>query len=254
VNLQGDFTIAAAAFAACAINAGAGGGSFISFPAALGAGLPPIPANATNNAAMWLGAFASTGELRSDLSVSRATLVRMLAISTTGSVLGAILLLRISNAQFDALIPWLLLLATSVYIAGPAITAATRGSRFAFTIDAPIGWIGQFVIAVYGGFFGAAIGILTLALLGILGLSDARKANALKVLLATVINGVAVVPFLIARVIWLEPAAAMSAGALLGGFVGARLVKTLPSLYVRRFVIVVAVSMTVYFFVKTYRT
>jgi uncharacterized membrane protein YfcA len=244
--------VGGAAFVASAINAGAGGGSFISFPAILATGVAPISSNATNNVAMWLGSLASTGSFRSEIDVHRPTLVRMLVTSAIGSTLGAILLLRTSNATFAGLIPFLLLGATIVFIAGPAIKQAAQNSGHDLTVNSVPGLSLQFVIAAYGGFFGAAIGILMLALLTVLGMHDLRRANAFKVLLSTVINGVAVIPFVIARAIAWEPAAFMSVGAIAGGFLGADLVKRLPSHVVRNFVIVVASTMTAYFFWTTY--
>jgi hypothetical protein len=231
-----------------AINAGAGGGSFLSFPAILASGVAPIPANATNNVAMWLGSLASTGSFRSEIDVPQRTLVRMLLASTAGSVAGALILLRTPSATFAGLIPFLLLAATVVFIAGPAITRASQRAHTPLRPDSPLGLVAQTFIAVYGGFFGAAIGILMLALLGVLGMHDLRRANAFKVLLSTTINGVAVVPFVLAKVIAWEPAAFMSAGAIAGGFLGAHLVKRLSSETVRGFVIVVACTMTLYFF------
>ena len=236
------------AFVASAINAGAGGGSFLSFPAVLATGVPPISANATNNVAMWLGSVASTGSFRSEIDVPRRTLVWMLLTSSAGSVCGAIILLHTSNATFYGLIPYLLLASTLIFIAGPFLTRVSQAASTPLTLESPLGLFAQFCIALYGGFFGAAIGILMLALLAILGLHDLRRANAFKVLLATVINGVAVVPFVIARVIAWEPAAFMSVGAIAGGYLGANLVKRLPSNVVRGFVIAVGCSMTLYFF------
>jgi uncharacterized membrane protein YfcA len=237
---------------ASAINAGAGGGSFISFPAVLATGVPPVAANATNNVAMWLGSFASASSFRSDIDVPRPVLVRMLVASGVGSIAGAILLLRTPNAVFATLIPYLLLAATVIFVTGPALTRSAQRGGGALSLASPPGLAAQFFIAVYGGFFGAAIGILMLALLGLLGVSDMRRANAFKVLLATVINGVAVVPFVIARAIAWEPAVFMSAGAVAGGYLGAGAVKRLPSIVVRRLVILIACTMTAYFFWKTY--
>jgi uncharacterized membrane protein YfcA len=145
-----------------------------------------------------------------------------------------------------------LLASTALFICGPWLTKLSRRAEGDLSIASPLGLVLQFFIAVYGGFFGAAIGILMLALLAVLGMTDLRKANAFKVLLATVINGVAVVPFVIARVVAWEAAAVMSAGAIAGGFLGAGVVKRLPSSVVRAFVIVVGLSMTAYFFWKTY--
>ncbi len=211
-----------------------------------------MSANASNNVAMWLGSLASTGQFRSELDIPRRTLVRMLVASTAGSVIGALLLLRTPNATFSGLIPFLLLGATVLFIAGPTITKASRGSSRALTLDSPLGLAAQTLIAMYGGFFGAAIGILMLALLGLLGIQDLRRANAFKVLLAALINGVAAIPFIIAKVIAWEPALFMSAGAIAGGIAGAGLVKRLPAGVLRNFVIVVACTMTIYFFYTTY--
>ena len=254
MTVQTGVFIGAAAFVASAINAGAGGGSFISFPALLAIGIAPINANATNNTAMWLGSFASAGALRSQIDVPRRTLRKMLLVSVVGSICGALLLLHTSNGAFARLIPILLFLATALFIAGPRLTRAARKADLgaALRVDTPLGLAGQLAIATYGGFFGAAIGILMLALLGLLGMHDLRRANAFKVLLATVVNGVAVVPFVIARAIVWDAALVTSVCAVAGGYLGADLVKRLPSRVVRAFVIVVACAMTLYFAIKTY--
>jgi len=212
----------------------------------------PISANATNNVAMWLGSFASARSFRSELDIPRRVLLRMLVASSIGSILGAILLLRTTNAGFSILIPYLLLVATVLFVTGPVLTRLAHRMGGVLSLESPLRLAAQTQIAVYGGFFGAAIGILMLALLQLLGIDDMRRANAFKVLLATVINGVAVIPFVIARAIAWEAALFMSVGAIAGGYLGAGVVKRLPSEVVRRFVIVVAVTMTVYFFWKTY--
>ena len=254
MTVQSGAFIGAAAFVASALNAAAGGGSFISFPALLAIGIPPIKANATNNTAMWLGSFASAGAFRSELDVPRATLIKMLLTSAAGSIVGALLLLRTSNGAFTQLIPVLLFVATVIFIIGPQLTRAAARADLAgsLRIDTPLGLAGQFAISIYGGFFGAAIGILMLALLGLLGMHDLRRANAFKVLLATVVNGVAVIPFVIARAIAWDAALVASICAIAGGYLGADLVKRLPSPVVRAFVIVVACAMTLYFAIKTY--
>ncbi len=201
---------------------------------------------------MWLGAFASIGPFRSQIDIDRPTLVKMIGVSAVGSVVGAAILLHTSNASFSLLIPYLLLVSTALFIFGPTLTNLARKTTREVSVASPLGIALQFAIAVYGGFFGAAAGILMLSLLSLLGMADMRRANAFKVLLSTVINGVAVVPFVIARAVAWEPAVVMSAGAIAGGFLGAGVVKRLPSNVVREFVIVVGVSMTVYFFWKTY--
>ncbi|GAC1304036.1 MAG: sulfite exporter TauE/SafE family protein [Vulcanimicrobiaceae bacterium] len=218
----------------------------------LATGVAPVPASATNNVAMWLGSLASTGSFRSEIDIPRPALTKMLVASVAGTILGAILLLRTSNAAFTTLIPLLLAAATAIFIAGPELTRRSQRMTAALTVESPLGLLTQFAIAVYGGFFGAAMGILMLALLGILGMHDLRRANAFKLLLSTVINGVAVVPFVIARAIAWEPAIAMSVGAIAGGYLGAGVVKRMPSATIRAFVTVIAVSMTAYFTWKTY--
>lgn len=250
--MQNALLVGSAAFVASGINAGAGGGSFIAFPAILAAGISPISANATNNTAMWLGGLSSAGALRSELDVERATLLKLLGVSIVGSIVGALVLLRTTNAAFTQLIPLLLLFSTLLFVFGPGLTRAVRSKRVRLTVDSPIGLAAQFGIAVYGGFFGAAAGILILALLGLLGMTDMRRANALKVLLAMTINGIAVIPFLIARAIAWDAALVACSCSFAGGYLGAAVVKRLPSSAIRRFVIAVACAMTVYFFWKTY--
>lgn len=252
MTLQNALLVGGASLLASGINAGAGGGSFISFPAILAAGIAPISANATNNTAMWLGGVSSSGALRSELTIERATLVKMLGVSVVGSIIGAIVLLRTTNAAFTQLIPLLLLFSTLLFVFGPNLTRAVRRRHTATSVDSPLGLAAQFAIAMYGGFFGAAAGILMLALLGLLGLNDMRRANALKVLLATTINGIAVVPFLIARAIAWDAALVACSCSIAGGYLGASVVKRLPSNVIRRFVIVVACTMTAYFFWTTY--
>lgn len=247
-----DLFLAVAAFVGSALNAAAGGGSFVAFPALLATGVSPIAANATNNTAMWLGALSSAGTFRRDLDVERRVLIRALAVSVVGSLLGAITLLHTSNATFATLVPWLLLAATVLFVSGPHLTTLARTHRVDARFDSPVGYAGQLLIAFYGGYFGAAIGILMLALLAMLNFGEMRKANALKALLATSINGMAVLPFFLAHAILPRQALVMSLGAILGGVLGARLVRRLPSTVVRTFVILIAVTMTLYFFIKTY--
>lgn len=246
--------IGAAAFVAGATNAGAGGGSFISFPALLAVGVAPIKANATNNTAMWLGGLASASVFRRELGAPPRSLFPMFAVSIAGSVIGALLLLRTSNGFFTQLIPVLLLIATVLFVSGPALTRASQRKKFGrqLGVGSPLGLAAQFGISIYGGFFGAAMGILMLALLGLLGLTDLRRANAFKVLLSVAVNGVAVVPFVIAGAIAWDAAFVASACAIAGGYLGARLVKRLPGEVVRALVTAIACGMTLFFAIRTY--
>lgn len=241
-----------AAAAAGAINAVAGGGSFISFPALLLAGVPPIAANATNTTALWPGSLASVGAYRRELAVQRQGIVLFSAISLLGGLLGALLLLRTRESTFEALIPYLLLLATLVFALSPQITRLTRraGGQGA---DRPWRRIAvlalYFAIAVYGGFFGAGLGILTLAVLGLLGLENIHEMNALKTLQASLVNSMAVLAFVFAGVVDWPLALLMTAGAVLGGYGGAAIARTVSPRVVRWIVIAISVTLTIYFFV-----
>lgn len=241
-----------AAAVAGAINSVAGGGSFISFPALLFAGVPSIPANATNATALWPGSVASVGAYRRELAVQRQGIVLFSAISLVGGLLGALILLRTQERTFEALIPYLLLLATVVFALSPQISKLTRRAS-AQRREGP--WRRAavlalyFAVAIYGGFFGAGLGILTLAVLGLLGLENIHEMNALKTLQASLVNGIAVFTFILAGVVQWPAAIVMTAGAVLGGYGGAAIARTVSPQLVRRLVIAISLSLTVYFFV-----
>lgn len=234
-----------------AINSIAGGGSFLTFPTLLLTGMPGIVANATNNTAMWLGTAASAHGYREELRETRAVNLRLVVASAAGSLIGALLVLKTPEAAFTKAIPFLLLAATLLFIAGPML--ARRRPAGAHDVTLP-GWglAAQFLLGIYGGYFGAGVGIATLALLGQMGFSKIHQMNALKTLLTSCMNGIAVLPFALAGAILWQWALLMCGGAVIGGYAGARLARRLPPQVVRWTVIVVAASMTAYFFRKTY--
>lgn len=241
-----------AAAVAGAINSVAGGGSFISFPALLLAGVPPITANATNTTALWPGSVASVGAYRRELAVQRRGIVLFSAISLAGGLVGALLLLRTRESTFEALIPYLLLAATLVFAFSPRITAFTRrlggkGNESPARRAAVLAV--YFAVAVYGGFFGAGLGILTLAVLGLLGLENIHEMNALKTLQASLVNGIAVVTFVFAGIVNWPLALVMTAGAIIGGYGGAAIARQVSPKIVRWIVIGISVTLTAYFFV-----
>ena len=244
-------TLFAVAIGAGAINAVAGGGSFITFPALMLAGLPGISANATNNTAMWLGTAASAMGYRQELRETRAVNLRMILASAAGSLLGALLVLLTPEGAFLKAVPFLLLTATLVFIFGPLLTR--RHGPQADQVILPT-WAlpAQFVLGIYGGYFGAGVGIATLALLGQMGFTRIHQMNGLKTLLTAFMNGVAVIPFALAGAIAWHWALVMCGGAIVGGYVGARLARRAPPRLIRGLVIVIAVGMTIYFFAKTY--
>jgi uncharacterized membrane protein YfcA len=240
-----------------ALNAVAGGGSFIGFPALLLTGVAPINANATNTVALWPGSVASIGAYRGALKAERAPLPLLLGASLLGGLLGAIVLLRTPQRTFLGLVPYLLLLATVLFAFGGLITqwvrAHARGGRRAPPWLARLGTgLLQFVIALYGGFFGGGIGILMLSMLTVMGMRNIHAMNALKAILTTAINGVAVVAFVVAGAVVWPQALVMVAGAIIGGYGGGAVARRIDQRLVRRFVIVVGCVMTAYFFIRQY--
>jgi uncharacterized protein len=237
-----------------AINAVAGGGSFIAFPALLFTGVPPVPANATNTLALWLGVTASGGAYRSRLNISRRVMIPLIAISVVGGLFGAFLLIKTPGQTFLKVLPWLMLGATLLFAFGKHLT---RKIAAGISEDASCGAIAgasvfELFVAIYGGYFGGGMGIMNLAMLAALGMTDIHAMNALKVVLGGVINGVATVTFVVTRAIVWPQAIVMTVGAMLGGYFAAKWAQRLPQQWIRSFVIFVGTGMTVYFFVKAY--
>jgi len=237
-----------------ALNAVAGGGSFIAFPALMFAGVPPIAANATNTVALWVGVTASSGAYRKHFDISRRVMVPLAVTSVIGGIGGAFLLLRTPANTFLHVLPWLMLGATLLFLFGGRLA---RGSKNGLAHDATVTAIAvaaifELVVAVYGGYFGGGVGIMNLAMLAALGMTDIHAMNALKVVLGGIINAMAVVTFTVAKAIAWKPGVIMIAGAIVGGYFGAHYAQKLPQPWIRAFVIAVGTGMTVYFFWKAY--
>jgi uncharacterized protein len=232
-----------------AINSVAGGGSFVAFPALLFAGVPAVPANATNTIALWPGSLASAVAYRRELRDVRRALFPLGAASLAGGLVGSLLLLRTSDHTFVLLIPWLLLFATVLFSFGGTVTGRLRAGARASLVVA-IG--AQLLIGVYGGYFGGGIGIMMLAVLSLLGMTDIHRMNSLKAVLGTLANGVAVVTFVVAGAVAWAPGAVMIVGGVVGGYAGAAMARRVEPGLVRKLVLVVAWSMTGYFFLRTY--
>jgi len=236
-----------------ALNAVAGGGSFIAFPALIFTGVPPIPANATNTVALWTGVTASTGAYRSRLDVPRRLLIPLVAASLIGGLGGAYLLLKTPAHTFMRLLPWLLLAATLLFIFGKKLARRRPGLHGEVTTGAIVGaTVSALFIGVYGGYFGGGMGIVILAMLAAVGMTDIHAMNALKSLLSTTTNGLASLAFVAARVIYWPQAIVMLIGAIIGGYFGAHYAQRLPQRWVRRGVILTGMAMTSYFFKKAY--
>lgn len=235
-----------------ALNAVAGGGSFIAFPALLFSGIAPIAANATNTVALWVGVTASTGAYRKHLDISRRVMVPLAVTSVIGGIAGALLLLRTPAQTFLRVLPWLMLGATLLFALGGRLS---RGSKSGLAHDASrsaliFAALFELVVAVYGGYFGGGVGIMNLAMLAAIGMTDIHAMNALKVVLGGIINGVAVVTFVLKGAVAWKPGIVMIVGAIVGGYFGAHYAQKVPQAWIRAFVIAVGTGMTIYFFWK----
>jgi uncharacterized membrane protein YfcA len=237
-----------------AINAVAGGGSFVAFPALLFTGVPAVPANATNTLALWVGTTASGGAYRMRLNIPSRVMIPLILTSVMGGLAGAILLIKTPAQTFLKVLPWLLLGATLLFAFGKYLTGRiSAGISHDSSVAAVTGAsIFELFVAVYGGYFGGGIGIMNLAMLAAMGMTDIHAMNKLKVLLGGVINGVAVATFVISRAIFWPQALVMTAGSVLGGVASAHYAQKLPQSWIRAFVILVGAAMTVYFFVRAY--
>lgn len=246
-----------AALIAGALNAVAGGGSFISFPSLLFTGIAPIAANATNTAALWPGTAASAAAYWRELRHPRVRklLGILLIVGFAGGVIGAHILLRTPQTTFMKMVPWLLLGATLLFVASRRITAWARnqgedshGKRALFALALLM----DFFIAVYVGYFGAGAGILMLAMLALLDVESIHAMNGMKALLVTAVNTVALVIFVRARIIVWPDAIVMLIGAAGGGYAGAYWAQKVNPALVRKIVIAIGFGMAAYFFVKQY--
>ncbi|AWK87401.1 sulfite exporter TauE/SafE family protein [Azospirillum thermophilum] len=236
------------AFFAGVLNAVAGGGSFLTFPALVLAGVPPLNANATSTVAVSPGALASAYGYRRELGrITEIDLPVFLGVSLVGGLLGALLLLWTPERLFEAIVPWLLLFATVLFAFGPKISTWVRQN---FHVGHGAVLVAQFLIAIYGGYFGGGIGILILATLGVFGLTDLHAMNGLKALVSGCLNAVAVVAFVVGGAVYWTEGLIMLVAAMAGGYAGASVARRIPPPILRKFVILVGVVMTVYFFIE----
>jgi uncharacterized membrane protein YfcA len=238
------------------VNSVAGGGSFITFPALLFAGVPPISANATNTFASCSGYLSGTYAFRQDLQAHRETLPRFIAVSLVGGIAGAWLLLRTPEQVFREAVPWLLLFAMLLFLFGNRLNAALRrlagGHRHASKIGSAALVLLLLAVCIYGGFFNAGLGIVILSYLALAGYTDINTMNGLKLLVSSVVSLVAIVLFVISDVIaWYEGTIVL-VGTLAGGFLAAHASRRLPQEIVRGFVVLAGSAITLYFFLATY--
>ena len=220
--------VALAGFGGGAINAVAGGGTNLTFPTLLWLGIAPVEANVTSAVALWPGGISGAWGYRQKLREVRTIWLWLIAPSIVGGAFGAWLLIHTPERLFREIAPYLILLSSILIAAQPRmkkfLNLETGGSRASFIVAI----FAQLVIAVYGGYFGSGIGLMMLVALGLSGVHAIHHANALKNLLGVLLKGVAVAWFVVAGpVVWIA-ALTMAGGALIGGYVGARIAQRVP--------------------------
>ncbi|HEX4382200.1 MAG TPA: sulfite exporter TauE/SafE family protein [Myxococcales bacterium] len=248
--MSSNLLLAGVGFVAGVMNAIAGGGTFVTFPALVFAGVPSVAANATSTVALFPGAFASAWAYREDFRpMEGMSPKKLLPLSLAGGIAGAVLLLLTPQSTFDFVIPWLLLLGTLAFAFGKQAGAALRSK---VRLGPGVLICCQLVLAVYGGYFGGAVGLLMIAMWSLFGVADLHAMNAAKALQVGSLNAVAVTVFIFAGKVFWPQALTMAVAAILGGYFGARVGRKLPQVAVRIVINCVNVTMTAIFFWRLY--
>lgn len=255
MTLEAGLVLFGAGAGAGVMNAVAGGGSFLTFPALVYAGLPSVVANASSTVALVPATLASvwaytTGRHRAGLvDIGGVSIARTVAASAAGGLTGAALLLSTPSALFDGIVPWLLFLATLVFAFGGRLSLWLR--RHAHLGPAAVLPL-QFLLGVYGGYFGGAVGIMTLAAWSLVTEHDLKALNPTRMVTVAAMNGVAVAFFVLAGEVQWRETLVVLAGGLVGGFLGGRLGQRLPPAVTRAVIMTVTVAMTIVFFRRAY--
>jgi uncharacterized membrane protein YfcA len=242
-----------AAFLAGAINSVAGGGTLVSFPALVWLGLPSVTANATSTVAIWPGTVGGMWGYRRELRSAEPRMLALVIPSLLGGILGALLLRWTPPAIFDTLVPFLILFATLLFMAqgpiqrGMNTAGAPAHNSTTWFIGAALF---QLFVGIYGGYFGAGIGILMLAALSILGISDIHQMNGLKNFFALSINGIAALYFIWANMVSWPDVLLMAVGAIIGGYGGAGVARRMGRTAVRAVVIAIGFIMALSLFLR----
>jgi uncharacterized protein len=248
--MQSMVVVVAAGFVAGAMNALAGGGSFVSLPALIAVGVPPVLANTSSTVALFPGGLASAWAYRDGLRpVGAVSLRALLAATVCGGLVGALLLLRTTSTAFAFVLPWLLLVASIALAFGRRIGEALRAR---WHIHAHAVLAVQFALGIYGGYFGGAVGIMMVAMWGLVDRCDLKQLNAPRTLLVSAANAVAVLAFIAAGAVRWPETLAMLLGAVVGGYGGARLGRRAPPGLIRAITLLATSCITLAFFVKTY--
>jgi len=231
-------------------NAVAGGGTFFTFPAFLAAGVPPVMANASNAVAVWPGHALAVVGYRKHLTQFAQTIRGSILVALIGGILGAVLLAIIDNKSFSKLIPFLILMATLLFAFGARVNVWLSRRMVSNNISNPsmMTRFLELLFAVYGGFFGAGLGVMLMAGLQMLGVTDIHANNALKNLLATIVTTVAVVVLAASGLVSWPHTAVAFVGAVVGGLVGGHIAQKIPAIILKRIVVGLGSVLTLYYF------
>jgi len=251
--------LAGASFVAGSLNAMAGGGSFFSFPALLGVGVPPVNANATNTVALWPAQIASIVAFRSDLRQVKPMVRATVLASATGGILGAVALLKTDQGTFLKLVPWLLLFATVLFAVSDPIQSRVQAWRLRRGAEIQTGeprisagnYIALTLTCFYIGYFGAGSGFLIITLFSLAGLKGLNQINTLKVVCTSVANGIAVITFIVAGAVYWREFPYMVLPALAGGYLGAAYSRKMNKTALRVLIVVTGLALSAYYFVHT---
>lgn len=243
----GAIVLAGASALAGAINSVAGGGTIVSFPAAVALGLPPITANATNAVALSPASIASAFAYRREIDQDRGVLKLFLPAALAGAVLGAVLLLVTPQKIFDAIVPLLVLFATLLLFVQNLRRAPAQAGTGEWRVPQNrfVAALLQFAVGVYGGYFGGGMGIMMLALYSRMGGANIHRMNGVKSVVGAAINGIASVAFVVAGAVDARAGFIMAAGAILGGFAGAAAARRVKPAIVRWLVVAVGLALTI---------
>lgn len=244
-----ELVLAGAAFAAGVLNTIAGGGTFLTFPALVYAGVPVVSANATSALAVFPGYLGAVGGFRKEIGeFDRSRLISLAIYTAIGGLLGALLLMVSSNQFFSMIVPFLLALATIIFAFGSRI----RRILSKHSNDESPGPIGIFLVSVYGGYFNGGLGIVLLALFSLWGMRDLNLMNGLKNAASFIISAISVATFAAAGIVAWEHAIIMMIASAIGGYMGAPLARVLPVAAVRIVIIGIGTILTVVFFYKAF--
>ena len=232
------------------MNAVAGGGTFVTLPALVFAGIPAVAANASSTIALFPGTVASTYAYRHDIATMPGlSLPAMLVISVAGGLIGALLLLFTPSVSFDRIVPWMLLLGTVVFAFGKRLGEALRRH---IQIGRATVAVMQFLLAIYGGYFGAGVGIMMLATWSLFGLTDIKALSGIRTFLVSACNGVAVICFALSSLVWWPQTLVVMVAAIAGGWLGAQVARRLPTAPLRNGIAVFNAVMTAIVFWKMF--